>query len=309
MWTLALVLGCGGPASPPALPADQQLLLVLGPVAHAWRDLARAEGDPGAAAVQYRALAASLGVVATTDPDTAAWRDLLVAAAERDAAFGEALAAGTSVPMSELGPVSVLRSMHLGKRGAVTANASLLLQDPPWATWDPGTTPWLVTAHLALDAAPPFDVDAHWGGWLPQSANRQAAGMAFAEQGKGPPAAFVARVQRRTGPSPLRGPLGCDLYVDVGGEGGPPSPVGAGLEQALRASELLSKVRAKDLTAARATVAPLVASRDPRCPGPVLFDAGLTGRLLLAAGDGTARAELQRAVDAGQALLSALGGP
>ncbi len=310
MWTLALALGlgCGGPPEPPALPREQQLKVVLGPLAHAWRDRARAERNPGLAAAQYRALATTLEGLSLSEPGLVGWRDLLVEAAERDAAWGEALAQKTEVPLSEFGSVSVLRGMHLARtpRGAVTASASVLLQDPPWKDWDPVTTPWLDTARLVLDATPPFDPDAHWGAWQPQSANRQAAGLAFADQGKGAPVAFVAGMQHRTGPTPLRGPLGCDLYVDVGGEGGPPSPVGPGLEQALRASELLSRVRAGDEPGALAAVSLLVASRDPRCPGDVVFEAGLRGRLLLSAGDPGAVAELQRAVDAGRALLSGL---
>lgn len=305
---VVLGLGCRGPAAPPALPAEQQLRTVIGPVAHAWRDLARAEGDPGAAAAHYRALAAALSGLALTEPADVAWRDLLVAAAERDAAWGEALSQGLPVPQSTLGPISELRSLHLAgaPRGQITASASVLLQDPPWATWDAQLTPWLSTAATALDASPPFDVDAHWGPWLPREANRQLAGLAFAEQGHGPPAGFVARMQRQSGPAAPRGAPGCDLYQDVAGEGGPPHTVPPGPTQARRAGDLLAAVAQDAVPAALAAVSLLVASRDPLCPGAALFEAGLSGRLLLAQGDPLAKARLQQAVATGQALLSAL---
>ncbi|GEM_PF-3476968 len=312
MWWLLLVVGpgCSDAADPQGLSPAQQRRILLGPVAHAWRDLARAQSGPGDAALQYRAMAAALEAVPVppTDPELGAWRDLLVRSAQRDAAWGEALVRQVPLPASDLGPISELRALALDPRsgGAVTASASLLLQDPPWASWSPDGTPWLDTAALALDAAPPFAVDAHWGAWRPQQANRQAAGLAFSAQGKGSPAAFVAGMARRTGPSPLRAPLGCDLYRDVAGEAGPPDPVPAGVEQAMRSAELLARIRAQDLAEARAAVGPLVDSRDPRCPGAAFFLAGLTGRLLLAEGDPGAIAELERAVYVGRTLLSGL---
>ena len=97
MWTLALALGlgCGGPPEPPALPREQQVQVVLGPLAHAWRDRARAERNPGLAAVQYRALAATLEGLTLSTPELVDWRDLLVVAAERGTALRRVLPHGS----------------------------------------------------------------------------------------------------------------------------------------------------------------------------------------------------------------------
>ncbi len=301
-------LGCNALKSPPELPPAEQLRILVGPVAHAWRDLARSESDPGAAAVQYRALATGLSELSLDRQEDQAWRDLLVVAAQRDAAWGEALSQGLAVPASTFGPVSAIRSVHLGpkQKGEVTTRAHVLLGDPPWKNWNAELTPWLETAGMVLDATPPFDVDPHWGPWLPREANRQVAGMAYADQGKGPPRSFVARMQRISGPSELRGVAGCDLYQDIAGEGGPPGEVGHGETQAQRAEDLLGALREQDRTRALEAVPALVASRDPRCPGAAFFEAGLTGRVLLAEGDPAARARLAQAVEEGKSLLSTL---
>jgi hypothetical protein len=305
---LAFELGCGGPALPEALPRVEQLRIILGPVAHVWRDLARAQANPGAAATQYRALASTFRGLQIQDPEIRSWRDLFVRAADRDAGWGEALATGRAPPESDFGPVSRVRWLALvGKRhGEVTAQANKLLLHAPWKNWDPRLTPWLETASMVLDATPPFAVDAHWGPWLPREANRQVAGLAFADQGRGPPENFVARMQRTSGPAEPGVGGGCDLYRDLAGEAGPPSRVGMGESQSRRAGDLLVLLYDQDLDKALLAIPRVVASRNALCPGGTFFDAGLTGRLLLSNGDPRATETLELALAEGRALLSKL---
>jgi len=308
--TLLLLAGCSWiePAPAPLAPAEQALAL-LGPVAQAWRDFARSAGSPGEAAIRYRELEAALGAL-ELDPTGPAgsWRDLLVATARRDAGWAETLAAGEPVARSEHGPASLVRSLSLGgaPSGEVAAAATAVLESPPWADWDPVETPWLVAAGWALDATPPFEVDAHWGPWQARDANRQVAGVAFGAAGKGAPSVFVQRIQAMSGPSPLRPPLGCDAYRDVAGEIGPPSPLPAGPTQLAQSEAFVAAAVSEELEAALAAVGPLVDSLDVRCPGRSLLRAGLEGRLLLRAGDARAEARLLRAVEEGRSLLGAL---
>ncbi len=310
MWLWLLALGCGeAEAPPPPLSVDAEQRILLGPLAHAWRDLARAQGDLGAAAREYRALAAALSAFAPTDPELVAWRDLLVAAAGRDLAWAEALAAGETPPGSDLGPVSTLRAVAMGAESEVSlvASAHVLLQDPPWKDWRAETTPWLETVGFALDAAPPFAVDAHWGGWQPRDANRQVASLAYTAGGRGQPSGFVAGLQRQTGPGPLRRPLGCDLYIDLAGEPGPPHSLAPAPGQAMAASTVLARVRSQDQAGLIEALEALVRVRDPRCPGAELFRLGLVGRARLAAEDPAARGTLEQAVSAGRAALGLAG--